>query len=113
MDGQKSLVEPTVDECLFDVVDDGKHCTLRVDGVLDAVTAPALLPTVERLLAGEVEEIDVDVSQLELIDSSGVAVIVALLRCMRARGRRARVIGMRGQPRSLFELVLPMLGDRS
>lgn len=111
MNDVKDLVEPLVDDCLSDVVDDGERCTLLVSGVLDAVSVPAILPTVDRLLASDTENVEVDLSQLELIDSSGVAVIVALLRCVRGGGRHARLIGMRGQPRSMLELLLPMLGE--
>jgi anti-sigma B factor antagonist len=40
-----------------------------------------------------------------LIDSSGVAVIVSLFKRSRATGGSLRVIGLRDQPRAIFELL--------
>ena len=67
--------EPQVDECQLDVDEDGVRCTLHVSGVLDAVNVPAIWPTIDRLLGVDMDQLDVDMSRLELMDSSGAAVI--------------------------------------
>jgi anti-sigma B factor antagonist len=84
---------------------DGDRTTLHISGTLDALTAPDLRPTIEDIAAGGYREVLVDLSDLELIDSSGVAVIVSLFKRMNARGGTLRVTGARNQPLAIFKLL--------
>src|SRR5690349_16410187 len=97
--------EAWASELWFDLVDHGEHATLRLRGVLDAMTVPEFRPTMDRIASGPWIEIEVDVSGLDLIDSSGVAVIVSLFKRLRARGGQLGVSGLTKQPRRIFELL--------
>jgi anti-sigma B factor antagonist len=86
-------------------IDTGTETTLHISGSLDALTAAELRGEVDALVAEQRSRITVDLSELDLIDSSGVAVLVALFKRTRAVGGAMRVIGMRDQPAAVFKLL--------
>jgi anti-sigma B factor antagonist len=86
-------------------LDQGDRTTLVVRGELDALSAPELRPTVDQLVEQKCKDIVVDVSELDLIDSSGVAVLVSLYKRTRAHGGRMVVVGARNQPLAVFKLL--------
>lgn len=89
----------------FSRVDTDEGTVLRVEGVLDALTAPEIRPTIEALVAERRKSILVDVSSLRLIDSSGVGVIVSLSKRCKTYGGRVRVSGLKDQPLAIFKLL--------
>jgi anti-sigma B factor antagonist len=78
---------------------------LRIAGSLDAMTAVELQPVIDRLVADKRPRVQVDLAGLDLIDSSGVAAIVALYKRIRANGGRVTVSGARDQPLAVFKLL--------
>lgn len=89
----------------FSRADDGDETVLRIEGVLDAVTAPDIRPTIDELVAERRRSITVDLASLRLIDSSGVGVIVSLFKRCNAFGGTVRVSGLKDQPLSIFRLL--------
>lgn len=89
----------------FSRKDYGDATVLKIEGVLDAVTAPDIRPTIEALIAERRGSITVDLSTLRLIDSSGVGVIVSLYKRCKAFGGTVRVSGLKDQPLSIFQLL--------
>jgi anti-sigma B factor antagonist len=89
----------------FSRIDKGDETTLRVEGVLDALTAPEIRPMVEALVAERRKSIVVDLSSLRLIDSSGVGVVVSLSKRCKAYGGRVQVSGLKNQPLAIFKLL--------
>lgn len=85
--------------------DNGEETLLKIDGTLDALTAPELRPTLDALVAEAKKSITVDLSQLRLIDSSGVGALVSLLKRVRAYGGEVRIAGLRDQPLAIFKLL--------
>jgi anti-sigma B factor antagonist len=85
--------------------DHGDETVLRIEGVLDALTAPEIRPTIEELIGEQRRSIVVDASSLRLIDSSGVGVIVGLFKRCKAYGGGVRVSGLRDQPLAIFKLL--------
>lgn len=78
---------------------------LRIEGGLDAVSAPELRASIEALAASEPKDVELDLSGLGLIDSSGIGAIVMLFKRLRERDRELSVHGLHGQPRAVFELL--------
>jgi anti-sigma B factor antagonist len=78
---------------------------LRLSGSLDAMTAPELLPTIDRMVEEKRTRVTVHLEGLDLIDSSGVAAIVALYKRTRSNGGRVTVTGARDQPLAIFKLL--------
>lgn len=83
----------------------GDETTLEIEGTLDAVTAPELRTVVDQLVNEHRKSITLELSQLRLIDSSGVGVIVSLFKRVRANGGQVKIVGLRDQPRAIFRLL--------
>jgi anti-sigma B factor antagonist len=78
---------------------------LRVRGELDALSCPELRLVVDTLAAQEKCVVVVDLSELRLIDSSGVGVMVSLYKRVRANGGDVRFVGVTAQPLVIFKLL--------
>lgn len=78
---------------------------LAISGSLDAMTAAEVMPSIDAIIEDRRREVVVDIGGLDLIDSSGVAVLVSLYKRLRARGGRVSVTGARDQPLSIFKLL--------
>ena len=89
----------------FDRTDNGEVTTLSLDGTLDVLTANEIKPTVDQLVAEKRPKVIVSLAGLDLIDSSGVAVIVGLYKRIRASGGQVNVVGARDQPLAIFKLL--------
>jgi anti-sigma B factor antagonist len=89
----------------FSRTDAGDESVLSVAGSLDALTAPEIMPTIEELVADRRQVVVVNLAGLELIDSSGVAAIVALYKRVRAYGGKVTIQGVRDQPLAIFKLL--------
>jgi anti-sigma B factor antagonist len=85
--------------------DNGDVTVLRISGSLDALSTPELRPTIDALVAEKRPKITVDLSDLRLIDSSGVGAIVSLYKRMRALGAKVEVVGLKDQPLAIFRLL--------
>jgi anti-sigma B factor antagonist len=79
--------------------------TLRIEGELDAVTIPVLRPSLDALVAEHNPRIVVDLSNLRLIDSSGVGALVFLYKKAKEYGGDLTVAGACDQPLSIFKLL--------
>jgi anti-sigma B factor antagonist len=89
----------------FSRKDTGSDTVLRIEGVLDAVTAPEIRPTIDALVAEKRMNITVDLAALRLIDSSGVGAIVSLFKRAKAYGGNVVVAGLKDQPLAIFRLL--------
>jgi anti-sigma B factor antagonist len=89
----------------FTRTDQEELTILRISGSLDALSTPELRPTIEALVAEKRGAVTVDLSELRIIDSSGVGAIVSLYKRMRAVGAKVEVVGLRDQPLAIFRLL--------
>jgi anti-sigma B factor antagonist len=89
----------------FSRIDEDNHTLFRIEGELDAVTAPELRGPFDALVAEGRDRITVDLSGLRLIDSSGVGAIVSLYKRVRASGGDVKVTGVNDQPAAIFRLL--------
>lgn len=83
----------------------GEIVHLGIDGELDAYTASELRPVIDAITAERPMRVVVDVSALELIDSSGVGALVSLYKRMRSYNGELTFSGLRGQPLTVFKLL--------
>jgi anti-sigma B factor antagonist len=86
-------------------VDREELTILRIEGALDALSAPLVHPIIETLVAERRRRVVVDLGELSLIDSSGVGALVSLYKRLHEQGGLVRAIGVRGQPLAIFELL--------
>jgi anti-sigma B factor antagonist len=89
----------------FSRADEANSTVFRIDGELDAVTAPQLRAPFDTLVAEGRDPITLDLSHLRLIDSSGVGAIVSLYKRVRANGGRVKIVGVTEQPAAIFKLL--------
>ncbi|HEX6274068.1 MAG TPA: STAS domain-containing protein [Polyangiaceae bacterium] len=85
--------------------DEGNTTFLRIRGELDALSAPELRPVLDKLVEERHPDVTVDLSDLRLIDSSGVGALVSLYKRVRATGGAVRFVGVRSQPLVIFKLL--------
>ena len=89
----------------FERTDTGDETLLKIEGSLDAVSTPALRPTIDALVAEKRTRVTVNLASLRLIDSSGVGAIVSLYKRLRAQGGDVTVVGLKDQPLAIFRLL--------
>ena len=85
--------------------DDGDTTTLHVRGELDALSAGELRPLIDRVVEDGRLDVTVDLSQLRLVDSSGVGALVSLYKRVRAIGGQVMFTNVTAQPLVIFKLL--------
>ncbi len=90
-----------------EVIESGGVTILKLNvKSLDALTVPELRPAVEQLVERGGVKVVVDMAGVEVIDSSGVGVIVGLFKRMRSLGGAVRVAAVNKQPMEIFKVML-------
>lgn len=89
----------------FDVQRSEKATTLAIRGSLDINTAPQLSDEIDKIIGTKAKTVIVDLSGLDLIDSSGVAALVKLYKGVRGGGGVITISGARDQPLAIFKLL--------
>ncbi len=100
---------------LFDLaVTDHDNCAvLAVTGELDVATAPQLRQEAVRLATSGRTHLVIDLSGVDFLDSTGLGVIVGVLKRVRTHGGELAVAGAENHVRKVFDLtrvsdILPM-----
>ena len=79
---------------------------LRIQGRLDAVTAPVLKADLKQLVQEGCVQLILDFSAVPFIDSSGLAALVSVLKMVRESDGALKLVGLTRQTRKVFELTL-------
>ena len=96
------------------VDENGTTRHVRLGGSCDLATAPALRQTLHGLTPPEVNDVVLDVSDLEFIDSTGLGVVLGAMRRLREGGGSLAIAGATGIVRRVLEItdldkVIPMV----
>lgn len=86
-------------------VERGDETVLRIEGTLDALSAPVLRSVANALIDEWRSSVTLDLSALHLIDSVGVAVLVSLYKRLMAQGGSVSAVGLCAQPLAIFRLL--------
>jgi anti-sigma B factor antagonist len=89
----------------FTVQRTGDETKLSIRGSLDINSAPALADEIDKIVATKPAKVTVDLSALDLIDSSGVAALVKLYKGVRNGSGVFTIAGARDQPLAIFKLL--------
>jgi anti-sigma B factor antagonist len=89
----------------FEVKRTNAETAVAVRGSLDINSAPQLAEEIDRIIASRPAKVIVDLSGLDLIDSSGVAALVKLYKGVRAINKEIVFGGARDQPLAIFKLL--------
>jgi anti-sigma B factor antagonist len=73
----------------------------NIDDDLDASYVARVRPEIERL-AEAGEDVVLDLSKVEFVDSSGLGILVFLHKRLISSGHKLKIIGLKGQPLQLF-----------
>jgi len=76
-----------------------------LSGEIDVVTAPMLESKLLVLANGTSDDLVLDCTDLEFIDSQGIAVLVRIEGLLATQGRRFRMENLGGVPRRSIEIV--------
>ena len=90
---------------VYSIETDASTTRMLVRGILDFQTAPALADPIDTIIKSRATAVVVDASQLDIIDSSGVAALVKLYKGVRAYGGSMVVVGAKDQPLTIFKLL--------
>jgi anti-sigma B factor antagonist len=89
----------------FEVQKTATETKLMIRGSLDINTAPPLAEEIDKIVAAKPKQVAVDLSALDLIDSSGVAALVKLYKGVRSANGSITITGARDQPLAIFKLL--------
>jgi anti-sigma B factor antagonist len=89
----------------YERIDTADATTLRFEGSLDALATPAIRLVFDELVTAGKKSVLLDLTELRIIDSSGVGAIVSLYKKMRAQGGEVRIKGLKDQPLAVFKLL--------
>jgi len=73
----------------------------NIDEDLDASYVARVRPEIEQL-ADSGDDVQLDLSKVEFVDSSGLGILVFLHKRLVSNGHKLKVTGLRGQPLQLF-----------
>lgn len=83
----------------------GDITVLSISGNLDSLTVPEVRPVIEKIVASGIRKVALELSGLEVIDSSGIGAIVSLFKRVRGMSGDVKIVGVRGQPREILRLL--------
>jgi anti-sigma B factor antagonist len=96
-----------MDNEMFDYkkIDRDDISILYLRGDLNALSADQLRKVINDVILSKHLKVIVEVSSLELIDSSGLGALVSLFKRMRSVCGHLKIVGLQGQPLELFQLL--------
>jgi stage II sporulation protein AA (anti-sigma F factor antagonist) len=86
-------------------IEDGDTVRVAMAGELDALSVAELVPVLDELLQRAPRHWVFDLSDLGLIDGSGVGAIIHAFRRLRVRGAAMTIEGATAQPLSILRLM--------
>jgi anti-sigma B factor antagonist len=78
---------------------------LTIDGELNALTMPVLRPHFDSVVAQQPPRVEIDLSHLRMVDSTGIAGLISIYKRIRATGGSTVITGLRDQPLAIFKLL--------
>jgi anti-sigma B factor antagonist len=82
----------------------GTECQVRLSGRITIDSSPGVrLLLLQRLESPSCQTLTVDFCEVAYVDTSGLAMLVEILRGARARGKTFQLSGLRERPRFLLE----------
>lgn len=78
---------------------------LALEGEIDLHRSPQIKETLQPLLEQKLQRILIDMSEVDYIDSSGLAMFIETLQRVGAYGGRFGLFGLRDSVRSIFEIA--------
>ncbi|MCP4320908.1 MAG: STAS domain-containing protein [Alteromonadales bacterium] len=78
---------------------------IKLSGEMDAQGCCKIRPDLEQITLQQQPHIIIDINQVSFIDSSGIGAIVFLFKRLKEQKRSMEIIGVKGQPKELMQLL--------
>ena len=82
-----------------------KHALMKLLEPLTLTSARELKPQLQQLIAEGVSDMEIDLSLVDLIDSSGIGLLIATRNSLAKNGGGLRVIGVSSEIQHLFKAM--------
>jgi len=79
--------------------------TVNIHGPFDALAAERMRNEFETIVSEGTDNIVLDLTGVDFVDSSGIGAIVFLYKRLTTQKRTLELAGLHGQPRDLFKLL--------
>lgn len=96
------MSDPLPEEFSIEIVGGGDGCVVKLFGELDLVSADGVH---DAIVACSAERVVVDLSNVEFIDSTGLAALLVARRELEAGGRGLELRGAAGATRRIFDAI--------
>lgn len=95
------------------MLDDGYE-VLAMSGECDLYSAPLFAASILAMIHKGARKLEIDMSKIHYLDSTGVGSIIRIIQAMRERRGRVRFRGIAGMPRRVLRLsnVMSLLEER-
>ncbi len=80
-------------------------CVLEIEGEVDAEHAPQLKKVLAKAREESAKNFVLDLKKVNFIDSTGLGVLISLMRQLKDMGGRLRLTGLQEEVRSIFEIT--------
>jgi anti-sigma B factor antagonist len=87
------------------VIGESASRTVSLNGTCDLATAPELREALAVISPPDVTDVMLDVSDVDFMDSTGLGIVLGLLRRLREGGGTMKIAGAHGAVRRLLELT--------
>lgn len=87
------------------VIGESASRTVSLNGTCDLATAPELREALASINPPDVIDVMLDVSDVDFMDSTGLGIVLGLLRRLREGGGSMKIAGAHGAVRRLLELT--------
>lgn len=83
----------------------GETCVLEVEGEIDAEHSLQLKRAIAKAREEHLKNFVLDFNHVTFIDSTGLGVLISLMRHLKEHGGELRLVGLQDEVRSIFEIT--------
>jgi len=76
-----------------------------ITGEIDINTAPQVKKAFDKLVGAKKEKLLINLKDVSYVDSSGLATLVEILKCLRSYGGKLKLSNLSAKVKSLFEIT--------
>jgi len=83
----------------------GEFAVVEIDGEVDAEHVAFLKKALLPLKDGGIKGIALNLTRVPFIDSTGLGILISLMRQVKEQGKQLRLVGLSDEVRSIFEIT--------
>lgn len=83
----------------------GEFAVVEIDGEVDAEHVAFLKKALQPLKESALKGIALNMTRVPFIDSTGLGILISLMRQVKEQGKKLRLVGLSDEVRSIFEIT--------